>query len=290
MRARLSVTLAIMVCVGLAGPAHADPETPPTFGAGLSGDTAEVGAEIDRRNNIPEGSGGSAPASPASANPFVYAMVPACAGNGPNVGLDALCQTASIACPAPQVMYWFFRAPAGTPFGSPGWSQTGQRCITPPTPGSPPVVVPGLSLEDFQRLPLPAGAPNIEPDNGYTLINVPTNVYAEAQPVVLDTTLLGFDVQVRATPASYSWDFGDGTTLGPTEDPGAPYPALSTTHTYAAGGAYAITLTTSYTGEYSVEGGPWLPVPGQAQVSSAPVAVEALSGGNQLVADPVGGG
>lgn len=186
-------------------------------------------------------------------------------------------------------MFWFFRAPAGTALGESGWEQTGQRCVVPPAPGTPPVVVPGLTLADFQRLPLPAGTTNVQPDNGYTLINVPTNVYADAETVVLDTDLLGFAVQVRATPASYTWDFGDGTTLGPTDDPGAPYPDLRTTHTYESPGAYGITLTTAYTGEYSVDGGPWLPVPGQAQVTSTPVPVEALSGRNRLVADTIDG-
>jgi hypothetical protein len=142
-----------------------------------------------------------------------------------------------------------------------------------------------MTLEDFQRLPLPAGTVNVQPDNGYTLINVPTNAYVDAGPVVLGTELLGFAVQVRATPASYTWSFGDGVTLGPTSDAGAAYPDLRTTHTYDASGEYAITLTTSYTGEYSVAGGPWLPVPGEAQVTSAPVPVQALSGRNQLVAD-----
>ena len=254
----------------------------------LSGDSATVGGGLGYGPRAEDGSRAQ-PASNAGQTqvPFVYTMVPACSGNGPDVGVDALCLGATITCPPGQVMYWLYRAPAGTTYGSPGWQQTDQRCVVPPAPGTPPAVIPGLTLEDFQRLPLPAGTTNVQPDNGYTLINVPTNVYATAEPVVLDTDLLGFAVQVRATPASYTWDFGDATTLGPTDDPGAPYPDLRTTHTYDSAGPYAITLTTTYTGEYSVAGGPWLPVPGQAQVTSAPVPVEALSGRNRLVADPV---
>lgn len=253
----------------------------------FSGDSAAVAGEIGY-GHAPANPTNGAPASVAViSNPLVYSMVPACSGNDPDTGLDALCQVATVACPPGQVMYWLFRAPAGTAFGAPGWSQYGQRCVVPPEPGTAPVVVPAMTLEDFQRLPLPAGTTNVQPDNGYTLIHVPTNVYAEAEPVVLDTALLGFDVQVRATPASYSWDFGDGTMLGPTQDAGAPYPDLRTTHTYEQAEAFAIILTTAYTGEYSVEGGPWLPVPGQAQVDSEPVPIEALSGRNVLVADAV---
>ena len=148
---------------------------------------------------------------------------------------------------------------------------------------------PGFTLADFQRLPLPAGTPNIEPDNGYTLVNVPTNVYAKAEPVTLATQLVGFPVQVRATPSRFAWTFGDGESLGPTEEAGAPYPALTVTHEYRKSGQFPITLTTYYTGEYSVAGGPWLPIAGEAQVASAPVAVEALRGTNHLVAGEAAG-
>jgi len=82
-------------------------------------------------------------------------------------------------------------------------------------------------------------------------------------------------------------DFGDGNHYGPHADAGAPYPALRITNTYAEPGTYDITLTTYYTGEYSVAGGPWLPVPGKAQVTSPPAQVQALAGRNRLVADPL---
>ena len=120
------------------------------------------------------------------------------------------------------------------------------------------------------------------------LVGVPTNVYASAEPVTLDTELLGFPVQVRATPSRYSWDFGDGNAHGPTEDAGAPYPDLRITHEYASSGVHGVRLTTYYSGEYSVAGGPWLPVPGEAGVTSGAVDVEALAGRNRLVAEAGG--
>jgi hypothetical protein len=174
-------------------------------------------------------------------------------------------------------------APAGSAFGQPGWTQAGTTCGEPGAPGAA-VVVPALSADEFQRLPLPAGVPTVQPGSGRVLIRVPTNVYASAEPVTLQTVLLGLPVQVRAEPSRYSWDFGDGTVL-PTVDPGAPYPDLRVTHAYDVAGSYAITLTTFYTGEYSVAGGPWLPVPGEAQVDSAPMPVQAVQGRNALVAD-----
>jgi PKD domain len=98
--------------------------------------------------------------------------------------------------------------------------------------------------------------------------------------------LLGLAVRVRATPVEYRWDFGDGGELV-TADPGAAYPDLRTTHTYAASGRRVITLSTVYRGEYSVAGGPWVPVDGTATVSSLPVPLQVLATRNHLVADPV---
>jgi hypothetical protein len=202
-------------------------------------------------------------------------------GNDPNSeNADVFCAEAEALCAEGEVMYWLY----GAPVGSAQWSRVGQRCQALRDPQAPRPVIPGFTQADFQRLPLPAGSPNIEPDNGYTLINVPTNVYAHADAITLDTDLLGFPVQVRATPSRYAWDFVDGNGHGPADEAGAPYPDLTITHEYATAGAFPITLTTYYSGEYSVAGGPWLPIAGEAQVQSSPVTVEALSGRNQLVA------
>ena len=102
-----------------------------------------------------------------------------------------------------------------------------------------------------------------------------------AEPVTLDTVLLGFPVQVRAEPSRFSWDFGDGTVL-PTSDPGAPYPDLTTWHEYVTPGQVAITLTTTYTGEYSVAGGPFIPIAGTAEIASEPVGLELVATSNRL--------
>ncbi len=107
-------------------------------------------------------------------------------------------------------------------------------------------MVPGFTLADFQRLPLPAGTANVQPSNGYTLVNVPTNVYAEAAATTLDTQLLGFPVQVRATPTRYEWDFGDGGSSTETNP----------SHTYRelAIGLVTLTVTDNDGGEQALPG------------------------------------
>lgn len=169
--------------------------------------------------------------------------------------------------------------------GSPGWQPLGvPYCTTEPAAAAP---LPVLSQAEFQRLPLPPGGANVEPPGQYVLVNMPTNVFTTTtQPTVLTTTVLGVPVQVRATPERWSWDFGDGTVVGPTSDPGAAYPALTNTHAYSARGTYDIVMTTYYSGEFSLDGATWYPIQGEAQVDSAPVTVQALAGSNVLVAEP----
>ena len=233
----------------------------------------------------PSGSAGGTTA-PANELSYRYTSVPACVGNDPSIeNADVFCQEAATMCPQGELMYWLYRSEDVEPRA---WTRAGQRCQGEREPSDPRPEIPGFTLADFQRLPLPAGTPNVEPSNGYTLVGVPTNVYAAAEPVTLDTDLLGFPVQVRATPSRYAWDFGDGNTHGPTEDAGAPYPDLRITHEYASSGVHGVQLTTYYSGEYSVAGGPWLPVPGEAEVTSGAVDVEALAGRNRLVAEAGG--
>jgi hypothetical protein len=180
------------------------------------------------------------------------------------------------------LMYWLFVEPASV--SNPGredWAWTGQQCMG--RQDDRERVVPALSLEAFRRLPLPPGRVHVQPPSLRTLINVPTNVYVDARPTVLPTTLLGFPVRVRATPVRFRWTFGDGAVLE-TADPGAAYPQLRTAHTYRAPGKVAVRLSTVYRGEYSVGGGPWLPVDGEAEVSSPPVTLTVLAARTELVA------
>lgn len=141
-----------------------------------------------------------------------------------------------------------------------------------------------MTEADFRRLPLPAGKVNVQPPNLRTLVNVPTNVYVDAGVVVIPTTLLGFPVRVRATPQRYSWSFGDGGKLS-TADAGSPYPDMTTTHTYTSPGSARVGLSTIYTGEYSVSGGPWLPIDGEASVQSPASTLTVLAATNRLVAE-----
>ncbi|GAA3616894.1 hypothetical protein GCM10022223_36750 [Kineosporia mesophila] len=233
-------------------------------------------------SNGTQDSGTTIPVSTRPKTKHMY--LPACAGNLPTTSAIVLCNNANLMCagtPAPRdIGYWVFSAPVG----SNNWTATGAYvCLGDVDPDKPAPVVPVLTGEDFQRLPLPASPIVMQPADGRTLVNVPTNLYAEADTVTLPTTILGQAVRVRATPEEFRWRYGDGGGLT-TEDAGAPYPELRTAHVYRSSGRQKVGLTTVYSGEYSVGGGPWLPVDGVATVNSPASTLNVVSAQNRLVA------
>ncbi|MGC4940187.1 PKD domain-containing protein [Kribbella sp. DT2] len=100
-----------------------------------------------------------------------------------------------------------------------------------------------------------------------TLVNLDTIVYTD-QAKVSNTTvrLLGFPVAVEATPMSYTWSFGDGTTLT-TTTPGKPYPAKEITHKYAKRGSVQVSLTTNYGARFNVDGTGWQYIDGTVPIT-----------------------
>ncbi|WP_427173718.1 hypothetical protein [Arthrobacter sp. 92] len=113
----------------------------------------------------------------------------------------------------------------------------------------------------------------------HTLRGAETNVYANAEEQQFDVIILGQRIHIIATPAQYSFDYGDGASLGPTTSAGGPLPQerwgekTRTSHIYGQTGDYRIVLTTHFQGTYSVNDGPPLPIPGQGQFGSPPQTI-----------------
>jgi len=216
------------------------------------------------------GSGGSQTPKPP---PVQSKTTPACNGGGGYVAGN-ICAIGNI-CSEGQILLDFW-----TRTGDGPWMKTRTEC-GPSRTGALPVV----TVTDLQRVGLPASPLNIQPNTGEALINVPLILATADETVTRDTTVLGFPVTIRATPTSWTWDLGDGATVGPTSDPGQAYPHQSLTHTYTAPGDHQITLTTTWSGEYTIAGLPYRPIDGTATTASAPVPVHVLHGHNVLVPD-----
>ncbi|WP_157544497.1 PKD domain-containing protein [Jonesia quinghaiensis] len=149
----------------------------------------------------------------------------------------------------------------------------GSVAQTTPATGRQPVVV---TVREFRELPLKGSGITIEPDREDYVINLPVIMLTDPAPQILQTNLLGTNVQVKATPTSYTWNWGDGTQPLTTSDPGRPYPDHTVHHTYTSLDTFTITLETTWSGQFSIDNGStWTSIDGTVTTTntSSPVTV-----------------
>lgn len=91
---------------------------------------------------------------------------------------------------------------------------------------------------------------------GKTLVNLDTNVYADEKAVQRTLMVLTWPITIKASPKSYTWKFGDGTSET-TSGPGAPLPLGGVTHKYLRRGMVAVSVTLNYDAWYQLPGGDW---------------------------------
>jgi hypothetical protein len=137
-----------------------------------------------------------------------------------------------------------------------------------PASPTPRPAVPTVTISDIATFVPTPGHQQMEPD-GWTVAGLDTNFYAITAQHVVNGTLLGRPADVRFTPISYRWAYGDGTnaTRG---SPGGTWAAQGirdfeptpTSHVYEQEGEYTITLSIEFAAEYRFAGGPWRPVVG----------------------------
>ncbi|MDK1328391.1 hypothetical protein [Arthrobacter sp. zg-Y1143] len=145
-------------------------------------------------------------------------------------------------------------------------------------------------LTAFQERPIAAGKLVVQP-SPHTLIGMETNVYVEAAEQVFEMVLLDQTVRIVATPTEYEINYGDGTVYGPTSAAGAPLPQgrwgeqTRTSHRYAAAGDYQMSATVHFSGTYSVNGGPMIPIDGRAAVASQAQTIRVWRAETRSVAD-----
>ncbi|MES2171527.1 MAG: hypothetical protein V4479_12530 [Actinomycetota bacterium] len=134
-----------------------------------------------------------------------------------------------------------------------------------------------LTLADLASFTPTPGTDHMQP-NGWAVVGVSTNFYAEVSTQVQDGVLLGQAASVRSTPKAFHWNYGDGTTATrPTK--GATWAAQGitefdptpTSHIYRAKGDYTITLTIDFGAEYRYAGGDWVAVAGTLAIPANPL-------------------
>lgn len=145
------------------------------------------------------------------------------------------------------------------------------------------VQIPGEVEQAFSSLPIDGGQVRFEPElQGFGYVNRHTNVFVDTQPQVFTATLLGIEVEVRAIPTQYQFDYGDGT-VATFNDPGGPISGTPsnnaetladtetpTSHAYQETGVYSVDVSTTFGGEYRLPGGEWTAIEGTAQIAASP--------------------
>ncbi|MGI5188706.1 hypothetical protein ACQEVI_11260 [Promicromonospora sp. CA-289599] len=150
--------------------------------------------------------------------------------------------------------------------------------------------IPAAAAKAFQEMKIAPSEVNVQPPDGWTLVNVDTIAFTERQPRTMSTSLFGMPVEIRAVPSNYSWDFGDGSAPLVTSDPGAPYPAHTVAHAYTKTGDAVISLTTTWHGQFRLAGEPtWYDVAGEGTTVSSSGSLEILEARARLVEDLYGG-
>ncbi|CAM5791027.1 hypothetical protein [Cellulomonas persica] len=140
-------------------------------------------------------------------------------------------------------------------------------------------LIPRMTQDDFRRMTIPAAPARMQPDGGPVLVNKQTIVYTETGVQTLRTDLLGYGVEVEATPVSYAWDFADGQSPLVTTSQGHRFPDHDVYSTYVRPGTARITLTTTWTGRYRVDVDPlhkWREIGGNAFTTSATADFEVV--------------
>jgi hypothetical protein len=144
--------------------------------------------------------------------------------------------------------------------------------------------IPGEVERAFTNLPIDGGAVSFDEELlGFGYINQHTNVFAEVEAQTFSESLLGIEVEIRAVPVDYRFDYGDGTSRS-SSDPGGPItshnpeahdlPALDvetpTSHIYRDTGNYPVNVTTTFIGEYRLTGADWTAISGAVDIPATP--------------------
>ncbi len=125
-----------------------------------------------------------------------------------------------------------------------------------------------VTLADIARFRPTAGVQRMEPD-GWVVVGLPANFYALVDPQVVPGELLGQPADVRFTPVSWHWDYGDGASATRATKGGTwaglglrEFDATPTSHVYRSPGDYTVRLSIRYRAEYRIGGGAFVPIAG----------------------------
>lgn len=128
----------------------------------------------------------------------------------------------------------------------------------------------------FRSMPVDPAQIQLQIDRDWAIVNFGIHPRTTDADQVMDTTLLGVPVQIRAVPAEFTWDAGDQTAPVTTEHPGGHWESTDAIHLpYPAPGTFTASLTTTWHGQFRIAGTPtWTDIDGQLTTTDATDPIE----------------
>jgi hypothetical protein len=236
-----------------------------------------VGAEAATgRISQTETAAGAAPQSRPAVR-VVSRFAPTCSENTAMDG-DSLCTAALTSCPEDgDIAYWVWEqaVPAGQQPDPGGWVRATSPAYVCKGPTDPAVsitqAVAGIVQREFSSYDLTRGRVVVAPE-GRTLVGFETRFWTDATEYTFTRSILGRQVEIRATPEEYVFHFGDGTTERRSTAPRAG--SDDVVHAYARAAQRQAHVVITWSGTYRVEGGPELAVRGTATTTGTPTVVD----------------
>lgn len=220
-------------------------------------------------------------------DPYRYKLTLACGArrmSTPDEADQGDCRYALIGCqyrkpPSDEALYYVWRQLKTGGDWLPAGDSCGTRDAPPAAVAPPPVPTFGQIQEAFAALPFAQPSVNIQPEGDVTLVNLPTYFEAQWPAVGLEpgevskkVQLLSWSIEFKIAPATYNYDFGDGSFSGATQDSGGPYPEGQIRHTFEQPiPAAQVKVDAELTGWYRVNGGAWEPIDTVADLQDEPV-------------------
>ncbi|MDA8284253.1 MAG: hypothetical protein M0Z42_13405, partial [Actinomycetota bacterium] len=122
----------------------------------------------------------------------------------------------------------------------------------PPCPGVVAATASQYAAEYLYQIPLPSPRPSAPP--GYGITGKEVYLLAGDAYVVSRSFATPLGTLSITITGTYTVNWGDGTSAGPYNTPGGPWPAGTIIHTYDFVGAYTITVSEAWTATWTLAG------------------------------------
>ena len=232
---------------------------------------------------------------------FEYASTANCGTNTPDSpNPDDLCAEAARACAGntaeqglgPSVRL-FRRTIDAAGIATGPWQLYGTTCFPEDAPGpARPALTMAMVLAAFHDTAFAKASVEVQPRGNVTLVTLPTYFetrwpqagFAPGEVDQVDPArMAGFAVEIKPLAKTITYVYGDGSTSGPTTSLGGPYPTGDITKAYAKAGTFAVRADVTYGGQFRVNGGEWIDIPGTVTIAGTSEDVQVRTAKARLV-------